>query len=161
MDTNVVLPQPLPKKQLLGYNSFESRLALLPMTLVIMSSIISFTPKLRNRFGIKRNLVIGLGLLAIGIVWCLAGQHLLTAVVVVVVVMKAGLLSICSWSVFFLRPNCGFGYVVSIYARIKSSIKCSKRTDGRASGCINTSYQIGFELGLAIIVILASSQTET
>jgi hypothetical protein len=27
----------------------------------------SFTPKLRNHFGIKRNLVIGLGLLAIGI----------------------------------------------------------------------------------------------
>jgi cyanate permease len=68
VDTNVVLPQPLPKKQLLGYNSFESRLALLPMTLVIMSSIISFTPELRNRFGIKRNLIIGLGLLAIGIV---------------------------------------------------------------------------------------------
>lgn len=29
--------------------------------------MISFIPKLRNRFGIKRKLVIGLGLLAIGI----------------------------------------------------------------------------------------------
>jgi MFS family permease len=32
-----------------------------------MSSMISFIPNLRNRFGIKRKLVIGLGLLAIGI----------------------------------------------------------------------------------------------
>jgi hypothetical protein len=75
--------------------------------------------------------------------------------------MKAGLLSICSWSVFFLRSNCGFGYVVSVYACIKRGIKCSKRIDGRAFGCINTSYQIGFALGVAIIIILASSQTET
>ena len=82
-------------------------------------------------------------------------------VAVVVVVMKAGLPSICSWSVLFLRSNCGLGYVVSVYACIKRSIKCSKRIDGRASGCINTSYQIGFALGVAFIVILASSQTET
>ena len=67
MDTNAVLLNLFYLKQLLGYSPFESILALLPMTLVVMSSMISFTPKLKNSFGIKRKLVIGLGLLAIGI----------------------------------------------------------------------------------------------
>ena len=67
MDTNAVLLNLFYLKQLLGYSPFESILALLPMTLVVMSSMISFTPKLKNSFGIKRNLVIGFGL-AIGII---------------------------------------------------------------------------------------------
>jgi hypothetical protein len=67
VDTNAVLLNLFYLKQLLGYSPFESILALLPMTLVVMSSMISFTPKLKNSFGIKRNLVIGFGL-AIGII---------------------------------------------------------------------------------------------
>jgi hypothetical protein len=36
-----------------------------------------------------------------------------------------------------------------------------KEQTGLASGLVNTSYQIGSALGLAIIVAIASSQTET
>ena len=54
-------------QQVLNYGPFESGLALLPMTVVIMVLMISTTPRLMSRFGIKRNLVIGLGLLAAGI----------------------------------------------------------------------------------------------
>jgi hypothetical protein len=51
-------------QQILGYGPFESGLALLPMTVMIMVLMISTTPRLMSRFGIKRNLVTGLGLLA-------------------------------------------------------------------------------------------------
>jgi EmrB/QacA subfamily drug resistance transporter len=54
-------------QQVLNYGPFESGLALLPMTAMIMVLMISTTPRLMSRFGIKRNLVIGLGLLAAGI----------------------------------------------------------------------------------------------
>ena len=42
-------------------------LALLLMTLMIMVLMITSTPKLLNRFGIKRILVTGLGLMVLGI----------------------------------------------------------------------------------------------
>src|SRR5918995_541301 len=80
-------------QQVLNYGPFESGLALLPMTAMIMVLMINTTPRLMSRFGIKRNLVMGLGLLA--------------------------------------------------------------------TGLVNTSYQIGSALGLAIIVAIASNQTET
>lgn len=50
---------------ILNYRPFESGLALLPMTIMVL--MISTTPRLMSRFGIKRNLVIGLGLLTAGI----------------------------------------------------------------------------------------------
>jgi fucose permease len=53
--------------ELLNYGPFESGLALLPMTVMIMVLMISTAPRLMSRFGIKRNLVTGLGLLAAGI----------------------------------------------------------------------------------------------
>src|ERR671917_402702 len=53
-------------QQVLNYGPFESGLALLPMTAMIMILMISTAPRLMSRFGIKRNLVLGLGLLAAG-----------------------------------------------------------------------------------------------
>ena len=54
-------------QQKLDYNPFESGLALLPMTVMIMILMVSITPRLESRFDIKRNLVMGLGLMAAGI----------------------------------------------------------------------------------------------
>jgi EmrB/QacA subfamily drug resistance transporter len=54
-------------QQILDYGPFESGLALLPMTVMIMVLMVSITPRLMSRFGIKRNLTIGLGLMAAGI----------------------------------------------------------------------------------------------
>jgi hypothetical protein len=47
-------------QQTLRYGLFENGFALLPMTRMIMVLMISSTPRLMNRFGLKRNLVIGL-----------------------------------------------------------------------------------------------------
>jgi MFS family permease len=49
-------------------------------------------------------------------------------------------------------------YIPVLTAAISNT---QKEQTGLASGLVNTSYQIGSALGLAIIVALASSQTET
>jgi sugar phosphate permease len=49
-------------------------------------------------------------------------------------------------------------YIPVLTATISNT---SREQTGLASGLVNTSYQIGSALGLAIIVALASSQTET
>jgi Na+/melibiose symporter-like transporter len=55
-------------QQITGYGPFESGLALLPMTVTIMVLMIWFMPRLRKRFGFKRNMVVGLASLAIAMV---------------------------------------------------------------------------------------------
>ncbi len=55
-------------QQILNYGPFESGLALLPMTVLIMIMMVWSTPRLIGKLGIKLNLVLGLGLLAIGMI---------------------------------------------------------------------------------------------
>jgi EmrB/QacA subfamily drug resistance transporter len=123
-------------QQVLNYGPFESGLALLPMTAMIMVLMISTTPRLMSRFGIKRNLVMGLGLLAAGI------------------------------AMFSLTPSNtpnSSGDIENTYIPVLTAAisNTHKEQTGLASGLVNTSYQIGSALGLAIIVAIASNQTET
>src|ERR687895_2242609 len=55
-------------QQILGYGPMESGLALLPMTVMIMVLMISYTPRLVNRFGLKKNMIAGMALLAVAMV---------------------------------------------------------------------------------------------
>jgi MFS family permease len=144
-------------QQILGYGPFESGLALLPMTLMIMVLMISTTPKLMNHFGLKRNLVIGLGLLAAGIAmfsWSPSssssnGNESNTTYTFILYVLPASLAAALGMSL---------AYIPVLTAAISNA---RKEQIGLASGLVNTSYQIGSALGLAIIVAIASSQTET
>ena len=52
-------------QQILGYSPMESGLALLPMTVMIMVLMISYTPRLINRFGLIKNMNAGMVLLAV------------------------------------------------------------------------------------------------
>ena len=140
-------------QQVLNYGPFESGLALLPMTVVIMVLMISTTPRLMSRFGIKRNLVIGLGLLAAGIAMFTLtpsnSSEKNTAYTFILYVLPASLIAALGMSL---------AYIPVLTAAISNAHK--ERT-GLASGLVNTSYQIGSALGLAIIVAIASNQTET
>lgn len=140
-------------QQVLNYGPFESGLALLPMTVVIMVLMISTTPRLMSRFGIKRNLVIGLGLLAAGIaVFTLTPSNSSeknTAYTFMLYVLPASLIAALGMSL---------AYIPVLTAAISNA---HKEQTGLASGLVNTSYQIGSALGLAIIVAVASNQTET
>ncbi|MDQ3961756.1 MAG: MFS transporter, partial [Thermoproteota archaeon] len=140
-------------QQVLNYGPFESGLALLPMTVVIMGLMISTTPRLMSRFGIKRNLVIGLGLLAAGIAMFTLtpsnSSEKNTAYTFMLYVLPASLIAALGMSL---------AYIPVLTAAISNA---HKEQTGLASGLVNTSYQIGSALGLAIIVAVASNQTET
>src|ERR671917_1487021 len=146
-------------QQVLNYGPFESGLALLPMTAMIMVLMISTTPRLMSRFGIKRNLVMGLGLLAAGIaMFSLTPSNTPnssgdiennTTYTFMLYVLPASLIAALGMSL---------AYIPVLTAAISNT---HKEQTGLASGLVNTSYQIGSALGLAIIVAIASSQTET
>ena len=145
-------------QQILNYRPFESGLTLLPMTVMIMILMISTTPKLMSRFGIKRNLVMGLGLLAAGIaMFSLTPSNANssgdsennTTYTLMLYVLPASLIAAFGMSL---------AYIPVLTAAISNT---HKEQTGLASGLVNTSYQIGSALGLAIIVAIASNQTET
>ncbi|HZA63345.1 MAG TPA: MFS transporter [Nitrososphaeraceae archaeon] len=140
-------------QQVLNYGPFESGLALLPMTIMIMVLMISTTPRLMSRFGIKRNLVVGLGLLAAGIaMFSLTPSNSSennTTYTFMLYVLPTSLIAALGMSL---------AYIPVLTAAISNT---HKEQTGLASGLVNTSYQIGSALGLAIIVAIASSQTET
>jgi EmrB/QacA subfamily drug resistance transporter len=144
-------------QQILNYGPFESGLALLPMTIMIMVLMISTTPRLMSRFGLKRSLIIGLGLLTAGIAmfsWSPSspngsGNESNTTYTFMLYVLPASLVAALGMS---------FAYIPVLTVAISNA---RKEQSGLASGLVNTSYQIGSALGLAIIVALASTQTET
>src|SRR5918992_4615436 len=142
-------------QQVLNYGPFESGLALLPMTIMIMILMISTAPRLMSRFGIKRNLVVGLGLLAAGTAMFSltpsngSENNSNTTYTFMLYVLPASLISALGMSL---------AYIPVLTAAISNT---HKEQTGLASGLVNTSYQIGSALGLAIIVAIASNQTET
>ncbi|MDQ3838034.1 MAG: MFS transporter [Thermoproteota archaeon] len=141
-------------QQVLYYGPFESGLALLPMTIMIMILMISTTPKLMSRYGIKLNLVIGLGLLAAGIAMFSltpsnSSENNTTSYIFMLYVLPASLIAALGMSL---------AYIPVLTAAISGA---HKEQTGLASGLVNTSYQIGSALGLAIIVAISASQTET
>jgi EmrB/QacA subfamily drug resistance transporter len=140
-------------QQVLNYGPFESGLALLPMTIMIMVLMISTTPRLMSRFGIKRNLIIGLGLLAAGIAMFTFtpsnadSSENNTTYTFMLYVLPASLIAALGMSL---------AYIPVLTVAISNT---HKQQTGLASGLVNTSYQIGSALGLAIIVAIASGHT--
>lgn len=142
-------------QQVVGYGPFESGLALLPMTLVIMGLMIVVTPRLVNRFGLYKNMLVGLALLSVAMI--LFGVMPATEgtdrpngdnLNFVFYVLPASLLAALGMSLTYIP------LLTSAISKIK------KDEAGLGSGLVNTSYHLGSALGLAILVAIASSQTE-
>ena len=132
-------------QQVQGYGAFESGLALLPMTAAIMVLMIGASSKLIRRLGVKNSLVAGLGLLAVAMLMFVAtpstkgsfATHVLPASII-----AAGGMSLA--------------YIPALMSAVSHA---KKDESGLASGIVNTSYQVGSALGLAIMVAIASAQT--
>src|ERR671920_690068 len=132
-------------QQIQGYGAFESGLALLPMTAAIMVLMIGASSRLIRRLGVKHSLVAGLGLLAVAMLMFVATPsgkegsfvHVLPASLVAAIGMS-------------------LAYIPALMSAVSHA---RKEESGLASGIVNTSYQIGSALGLAIIVAIASAQT--
>lgn len=129
-------------QQTLNLSALSSGLALLPMTVTIMIVMVGFSGKLIGKLGIKTNVV--LGLLAMG------GALLLFAQAPAgggyfVDVLPASLLAALGMALAYIP--------VTMAAM---SVARPEQT-GLASGIVNTTYQVGSAVGLAVMVALATA----
>lgn len=131
-------------QQTLHLNAFNSGLALLPMTAAIMIIMVGFSGKLIQRFGFKSNLVAGLSLLTVALVWFsfapVDGTFLTS-------VLGPSLLAAIGMSLAYIPGT------------MASMSGAKPEEAGLASGLVNTSYQIGSAIGLAIVVVIATITT--
>ena len=130
-------------QQVLGYGAFEGGAALLPMTGAIMLLMVVVAPRVIARFGTKAPVVAGLFVLAGGLaVMSLVrpdGSFLVD-------VLPASLIAATGMALAFI-PSLG------------TAIQSAKPEEGGlASGIVNTSYQVGSALGLAVMTAVATSQ---
>lgn len=128
-------------QQVLGYSAFPSGAALLPMTALIMLGMVVLAPRVMAAFGPARTAVAGLLLLAAGVAWLAQidpegsfAADVLPASLVAALGMSLAFIPTLATAISAARPEEG----------------------GLASGIVNTSYQIGSALGLAVMTAVAA-----
>ena len=133
-------------QQTLHFSAFQSGLALLPMTIVIMVLMVGVTGKLVAKFGFKPLLVAGLSFLTVSLLLFARvpenGSFLVD-------VLPASILGAIGMSL---------AYIPGTMAAMSGA---KPEQTGLASGLVNTSYQIGSALGLAAVVAVAASQMDS
>lgn len=129
-------------QQILGLSALSSGLALLPMTVMIMVVMVGFSGRLIGRFGPKANLIIGMLLMGAAL---LLFANLPTDGSFWVNVLPASLLA-------------ALGMALAYIPATMSGMSGAKPEEtGLASGLINTTYQVGSAVGLAVMVAMAAS----
>ncbi|WP_067140714.1 MFS transporter [Microtetraspora malaysiensis] len=130
-------------QQVLGYGAFPSGAALLPMTIAIMIFMIGITARLLGRFGAKPLIVIGLLVLAAGV----GGLSLVHPDGSFAAdVLPASLVAAVGMSLAYIP------------AMMSAMSGARPEESGLASGIVNTTYQVGSALGLAVMTAIATSQ---
>lgn len=129
-------------QQVLGYSAFPSGAALLPMTGLILLGMVVAAPRAIAAFGPKRVTVAGLLLLSAGMGWL---SQVDPAGSFAVDVLPASLVAASGMSLAFI-PTLG------------TAISAAPPEEGGlASGIVNTSYQVGSALGLAVMTAIAAT----
>lgn len=129
-------------QQVLGAGAFAAGAALLPMTLLIVLGMTLVAPRLLARFGAKALIVAGFAFLASGLVWLAVVRP---DGVYVIDVLPASLVA-------------AFGMALAFVPSLGTAIAAARPEEtGVASGLVNTSYQIGSAVGLAVLTVLSSS----
>lgn len=129
-------------QQVLGYDSFASGAALLPMTLLIVVLMVAVAPRLIARLGAKPLIVGGLLALAAGLLWLSLARPTGNYAVDV---LPASLVAALGQALAFI-PSLGMA--------ISSA---PPEEGGAAAGIVNTTYQVGSALGLAAMTAVALS----
>ncbi|MEW1847800.1 MFS transporter [Nonomuraea angiospora] len=129
-------------QQVLGYGAFASGAALLPMTVAIMIFMIGITARLLGRFGAKPLIVVGLAVLAAGVAGLGFTGEFATNV------LPASLIAAVGMSLAYIP------------AMMSAMSGARPEEAGLASGIVNTTYQVGSALGLAVMTALATSQEQ-
>ena len=135
------------------YGSLESGLALLPMIGLIMVMMVWAMPKLIRKLGTRENLIIGLGLLTLGMILFSLTPYMATEnnnkFIYMVYVLPASIIAALGMA---------FAYIPILMSAISGA---KIELSGVASGLVNTSYQIGSALVLAIVVSVSTFHSET
>ncbi|MFD1936249.1 MFS transporter [Nonomuraea mangrovi] len=130
-------------QQVLGYGAFPSGAALLPMTVAIMIFMIGITARLLGRFGAKPLIVLGLLVLAAGVVGLSFARPDGSFVADV---LPASLIAAVGMSLAYIPA-------------MMSAMSGARPEDaGLASGIVNTTYNVGSALGLAVMTAVATSR---
>jgi EmrB/QacA subfamily drug resistance transporter len=130
-------------QQVLGLGAFAGGAALLPMTLTVMVLVVVVAPRVIGRLGAKPTIVAGLLVLA-------AGMVLLS------LVRPDG-----SFAVDVLPGSliAAAGMALPFIPALNTAISAARPEEGGlASGIVNTSYQVGSALGLAVMTVIATGQ---
>jgi EmrB/QacA subfamily drug resistance transporter len=129
-------------QQILGLSALASGLALLPMTILIMIVMVGFSGKLIGRFGPKTNLILGLLLMGASLILFanlpLDGSFVIN-------VLPASLLAALGMALAYIP------------ATMSGMAGAKPEETGLASGLINTTYQIGSAIGLAVMVVISTA----
>ncbi|MDQ2845095.1 MAG: MFS transporter [Actinomycetota bacterium] len=129
-------------QQVLGYGAFAGGAALLPMTAAIMVLMVVVAPRVMARFGFKPPTVVGLFVLAGGLVWLSFARPNGT------------------FAVDVLGPSllAAVGMALAFIPTLGTALSSARPEEGGlASGIVNTSYQVGSALGLAAMTALAAA----
>ena len=130
-------------QQVLGFGAFAAGAALLPMTALMMVLMTTVTGRLIGRFGTRPLIVVGLAVLAAGLLMLATvnpdGSFLTD-------VLPGSLVSAVGMALVFIP------------ATMAAIGGVTPEEGGLASGIVNTTYQIGSALGLAAMTALASSR---
>ncbi len=129
-------------QQVLDLGAFGAGLALVPMTLTIMLLMAVVTGRVVARFGFKRPLIAGLAILSGGIAWLSVaptdGSYLAS-------VLPATLVAATGMSL---------AYIPAMLAALAGA---HPEEGGMAAGIVNTTYQGGSALGLAVVTAVATA----
>ncbi len=129
-------------QQVLGFGAFEGGAALLPMTGLIMVLMVGVTARVVGRFGFKPPLVAGLVILAAGIGWLSLVRPDGTFAADVLAASLVG------------AAGMSLAYIPAMLAALAGA---KPEEGGLASGIVNTTYQVGSALGLAVMTAVATA----
>jgi EmrB/QacA subfamily drug resistance transporter len=133
-------------KKVLGYSPLAIGFAFLPTTVLMGALSVRYTEPLATRFGARRLLIAGLGLIGLGLaVFTRApvdGSYLVNVAPVMVLLGIGGGLAFPSLMMLAMSGTSG-------------------ANAGLASGLVNTTAQVGAALGLAVLATLSASRTAT
>ena len=129
-------------QQVLGFGAFASGAALLPMTVAIMLLMVGATGRVVGRFGFKPPMIVGLSLLAVGI-------GLFARVPA-----EGSFVGDVLWVSLIAAAGMSLSYIPVLIASLSSA---RPEEAGLASGLVNTSYQVGSAIGLAVITALGTA----
>jgi len=133
-------------QQVLGYTPMQVGLAFLPANVIMAILSLGLSDKIVLHFGIRKNLTVGLSLVALGLFWLArvpVDGHFVVDVLPSMLVLGFG---------------CGISFNPMFLAAM-SDVKPEE--SGLASGVVNTAFMMGGALGLAVLASLAASRTST